>query len=159
MTMHEVKNNESANLPVGILGNEIEIPTGAAFENRKSKFENPMDWLTVAHQVRLQQYELSQLLFAAARDRILAIRAGVASKNVLGDVARFVDVASKLARLATGAAESPAEPQQSAHDADMLLQYEQAINDIVQSAAIAKPVASPAESESTTTTTATPAPL
>src|SRR5262249_50105976 len=46
----------------------------------------------------VQELEISQQLYAAVRQRLLFVAAGVAHKGAFLEVARFADLASRLAR-------------------------------------------------------------
>jgi hypothetical protein len=120
-----------------------EFPTQSKFKNQNSKIDfDPPDWSSFAEQTRLYEQEMAQQLFAAARQRILAIRAGVAPKSAFSEVARFTDLASRLARRAAGITDPSSETPQSAQ-ADLLVQFEEAIKEICSTQAAGTSSASP----------------
>jgi hypothetical protein len=117
-----------------------EFPTQSKIEIQNSKFDS--DWSSFAEQTRLHEQEMAQQLFAAARQRVLAIRAGVAPKSAFSEVARFTDLASKLARRAAGITDPSSETPESAQ-AGLLLQFEEAIKEICSTQAAGTSSASP----------------
>src|SRR5438876_498382 len=85
-------------------------------------------WETRAEHLRLQEWELSQQLFAIVRQHLLAFKAGVAKKSASAETARLIDLASRFARRATGLADRCKDAPLSNHDVE-IVQFEEALQE------------------------------
>ena len=99
----------------------------------QSETENSLTFS--ADEVRRCESELARELYSTARYRLLALRAGNAPKAAFSEIARFIDLASTLARRAAGLADQTSAA--SAANNRAFIQFEEAIKEIAAQSAAA----------------------